>query len=117
MQHVFQPLRPESRFYSDAGGSRPCGIKPLGLTRDMLQAALDQLARRGIHHCDLLKPRVKSHPIISIVVRLLSSEPWSINRYQVYSLEGSRRRYPIRSPYRDMAISARGLLSRRDERI
>src|ERR1700747_3083692 len=25
----------------------------------MLQAALDQLTRRGIHHCDLLKPRVK----------------------------------------------------------
>jgi hypothetical protein len=32
---------------------------------------------------------------ISIVARLLSSEPRSINRFQVYSAEGSRRRYPI----------------------
>ena len=35
--------------------------------------------------------------MINIVVRLLSSEPWSINRYQVYSPEGSRRRYPIKN--------------------
>jgi hypothetical protein len=46
-------------------------------TLDMLQATRYKFARRAVHHCDSLKPCVKSHPIINIVARLLSSEPWS----------------------------------------
>src|SRR6266480_6612077 len=76
-EHLFEPLRGEGGFYADADGSRQCSIKPLGLARAMLQAARYKFARRGIHHCDFLKPCVKSHPIINIVARLLSSEPWS----------------------------------------
>src|ERR1700758_425321 len=58
-EHLFEPLRGEGGFDPHAGGSRQGSIKPLGLTRAMLQAALDKLARCGIHHCDLLKPCVK----------------------------------------------------------
>ncbi len=36
----------------------------------------------------------KSQPII-IIARLLSSEPWSLERFQVYSPEGSRHGYLI----------------------
>jgi hypothetical protein len=36
----------------------------------------------------------KSQPII-IIARLLSSEPWSLERYQVYSLARSRHGYPV----------------------
>jgi len=31
-----------------------------------------------------------------------SSEPWSDKRCQVYSAEGSRRRYPIKNPVSQM---------------
>jgi hypothetical protein len=49
-EHPFEPLRSEGGFDLHAGGSRKCGIQPLGLTRGMLQAALHKLARRAIHH-------------------------------------------------------------------
>ena len=39
-------------------------------------------------------PPAKSHPII-IIARLLSSEPWSLERCQVYSLVRSRHGYLI----------------------
>src|SRR5258708_18754867 len=39
-------------------------------------------------------PAPKSQPII-IIARLLSSEPWSLERFQVYSPEGSRHGYLI----------------------
>src|SRR5438309_2071180 len=58
-EHLFEPLRGEGGFYADADGSRQCSIKPLGLARAMLQAARYKFARRGIHHCDFLKPCVK----------------------------------------------------------
>src|SRR5947199_760948 len=58
-EHLFEPLRGEGGFYADAGGSRQCSIKPLGLARAMLQAALYKFARRTIHHCDFLKPCMK----------------------------------------------------------
>src|SRR5207253_8936230 len=58
-EHLFEPLRGEGGFYADADGSRQCSIKLLGLARAMLQAARYKFARRGIHHCDFLKPCVK----------------------------------------------------------
>jgi hypothetical protein len=42
-----------------------------------------------------------------IIARLLSSEPWSIRHRQVYSLERSRRPYPINFPGASLACRLR----------
>lgn len=58
-EHSFKPLGVTRGFYPYSSATWKCGVKRLGLARLMLQSALDDLSRRGIQHCNLLKARVK----------------------------------------------------------
>jgi|ERR1700675_437949 len=54
-----EPRRVDRRFHTHPSRFGKCGVKLLRLTVLMFQSALDDLARDGIQHCNLLKASVK----------------------------------------------------------
>jgi hypothetical protein len=58
-EHSLEPLRGHGSLDPDAGGTRKCSVKIPGLPVLVFQSARDHLAGRNIHHCNLLKARVK----------------------------------------------------------
>jgi len=78
-ERSFEPLGVQGGFHTHASWTWKCGVEFPGFSVLVFQSVLDDLARRGIHHCNLLKARVKitsdnyhrSAP---------SPEPWSNHR-------------------------------------
>jgi hypothetical protein len=58
-EHALESPRVDGRFHAHPSGTGKCGVKLLRLTVLMFQPALDDLARGGIQHCNLLKASVK----------------------------------------------------------
>jgi hypothetical protein len=76
-QHPLEPLRVPCRLHTNSYWLLQTGVKLLGLSVPVFEAALDEFAGLGIHHRDLLKTGMKV-TAYNQHVRLLPSESWSV---------------------------------------
>jgi hypothetical protein len=97
-EHALEPRRVDGRFHAHPSGTGKCGVKLLRLTVLMFQPALDDLARGGIQHCNLLKASVKitaynkhhSAPFLRALVE--QSQPSLLGRKEPTTLSKSTNR-------------------------
>jgi hypothetical protein len=96
-QHGLEPVRVSGGFDPHSHLTAQRRVKSSRLSAFVLQSLFHQLSPVRVQHGNLLVACSKSQPII-IIAWLLSSEPWLLERSQVYSPARSRRSYLISHP-------------------
>src|SRR5690348_11706679 len=109
-EQLLEPPNRAGRF--DAHPHRPgqTAVENLGFSVEMIQPPLHHFSCRVIQHGHLLIARVKI-AAYNQHCSAPSSELWSVQHCQVYSVARSRRRYPINGELTGISFCRKGILA------